>query len=132
VIARLAQEGIRGDSIRNSNGNNLLHSACEVGNLSLVYSLVEMYDAHQFSTFNQEGLQPLHVACRHNSQFIVTFLVKNKIVTGTELTEDGDSPLHIASQYNATDVVKYLLDIVPSNLLWTANKKGPLPSPSLS
>jgi hypothetical protein len=124
VIARLAQEGIRGDTIRNSTGNSLLHSACEVGNLSLIYSLVEMYDAHQFSTFNHEGMQPLHVACRHNMKFVLTFLVKNNIVTGTELTDDGDSPLHIACRYNATEVVSYLLNILPSHLLWTANKKG--------
>lgn len=83
-----------------------------------------MYDAQQFANFNDDGMQPLHVACRHNMKFIVTFMVKNKIVTGTELTEGGDSPLHVAAQYNSTDVVRYLLDIVPSNLLWTSNNKG--------
>jgi ankyrin repeat protein len=124
-MTRLSQENIRGDVIRNTQGNNLLHSACEVGNLSLIYSLLEIYDVTHFLTLNQEGMSPVHVACQHNMTFILMFFLKNQIVTGTELTGNGNSVVHIAAQYNAVDVVSYLILTLPSHLLWSSNQQGP-------
>lgn len=83
-----------------------------------------MYDAEHFFTFNNDGFNPFHLACKHNMKFIIMFLLKNKLIQGTELTSNGDSPIHIAIKFNSVDVIKYLITILPSNLLLVTNNQG--------
>lgn len=83
-----------------------------------------MYDPPRFATFNNEGMLPFHVACKYNMKFIIMFLMKNKIINGTELTADGSTALFVASKFNSLDVVDYLLTILPSNHLWITNNNG--------
>ena len=121
---RVDAEGICADQGIDSDGNTLLHKACEVGNISIVFYLHEKYPSMDYSALNSSGMQPLHMACSKGMLHVVMYLVNNNLSDPTACTSDGRSTLHIAAAVDASAVVAFLLTVLPEDMLRMTESRG--------
>ena len=117
-------EGVNPVEGVDANGNTLLHSACEVGNLSIVHYLRETFPAMDCSRMNSSGLQPLHVACEKGMLHVVMYLVNNEVTDPSACAIDGRSALHVAAASGCTAVVSFLLTAMPQHMLSRTESRG--------
>ena len=101
-------------TIRNNNGDTLLHAACISGVFNIVKDIYEllMNDLSVNNGFimtkNHMGNTCLHLACEWGLTEIAKFLI-SKGFSALEKNELNQTPLHIAVLYNRYDIFHYLL-----------------------
>ena len=96
------------------NGRTILHTMCEIGNLTLVKHLVENYSV-LLKMRDNEGQTPLHIAGFSDSVQLVDFLIRR----GADVLDsdiDGRTILHHACSGGKLTIVKHLIENYPALL----------------
>ena len=100
--------------VKDCKGQSLMHIACQVGDVSLVQTLI-LEGKADVTASNNKGNTPLHIAARSWSKNAVS-LVRTLILDGkaddTARNNEGNTPLHIAARsrnQNAVSVVQTLI-----------------------
>ena len=95
------------DNFIDSNGNSVLHLACQRGILKVVKMLLE---SSSLTLQNKEGNTPIHVACYKKSAALVGCLLKK--CSGNldnHKNNESDTYLHIAATVGDLDTINLLL-----------------------
>lgn len=93
--------------LRNSNGDSVLHRACERNNIPLIEYLLRHPDI-LVNTKDGDGMTPLYIACECDKTHVVERLLSHPdIDVNIRDSRSGCTPLHIAS---SSIVVGQLLD----------------------
>jgi serine/threonine-protein phosphatase 6 regulatory ankyrin repeat subunit B len=88
---------------------NVLHSACQVGELDAVKFLITGKYIDPCDR-DSSGLAPLHVASENGHLDIVKYLIQEVGCDPMCMTSDAWTPLHSASKNGRVDILKYLLE----------------------
>ena len=112
-------------SIKNENGDTLLHSALVRANEDVIKYLLEQCN-NIINTKNNQGNIPLHLACRYHRSPSVLKLLNIRSDDISALNNDGLAPIHLAVQYGNSLAVEYLQSIY-KDALSIATIKGKLP-----
>jgi ankyrin repeat protein len=126
LTQRVVKDRFRLDKGVDGKGNTLLHAACEVGNISLVQTLLSLHSMKTvYSVTNQEGLKPFHVACQRGMIHLAMYLINEKHITNpAEKTADHRTALHLATSGNHLELISYLLRVIPKSELWVKDLRG--------
>ncbi|CAF0983041.1 unnamed protein product [Adineta ricciae] len=103
-----------------SNGRTALWHACRLGDLNLVYELVERAHAN----VNRCGV--LLVAIQNNHEEIVNYLLQRGCDPNRRVKNYNESALHIASRRNRLEMVKLLLKYGAEPNVLDYKKRTPL------
>lgn len=95
-------------TINDKNGNNLLHLACQIGNLNIVKQSLNDNNV-DINKANIEGITPLHMACQNGHLGIVKSLLTKNTLDVNKADPDGVTPLYLACQNGHLEIVKSLL-----------------------
>ncbi|XP_048257810.1 serine/threonine-protein phosphatase 6 regulatory ankyrin repeat subunit A-like [Haliotis rufescens] len=114
VVELLVSKGADA-SLVDKRGNNLLHLACQRGQMELVKYIV----SQDMVDINRRGLKkrsPVMIAAESGHKEVVELLV-NKGADASLMDKKGNNILHLACQMGHVEVVKYVLsqDIVDIN-----------------
>ena len=110
LLADIAKDDSKIESITGLNSDSLLHLACRHGWLDKVKHLIEEYG---FAT-NKSDIEkqtPLHYACCYGHLDIVQYLIDHQQCDVTVTTLRNWTPLHYACRYGYMNIVEYLASL---------------------
>ncbi len=105
VLALVAKGGVLADKL--STGVTALHLVVAANNGKLVRRLADVMDA---KVADNDGLTPLHYACRYGLEALINPLVKRGADINA-MDKKGQTPLHTAVDCEHVDTVKTLLRV---------------------
>ncbi|EAY20730.1 hypothetical protein TVAG_391140 [Trichomonas vaginalis G3] len=106
IISKSCEEGLLEKTTKD--GKNVLHVACQKGNLKLVKSLMEAGCDKEAK--DKYGYTPLILASREGQLEVVQYLISAGAFKEAK-NNDGFTPLNYASQRLHFEVVKYLISV---------------------
>jgi len=110
-----------------SNGWNLLHSACYYNASPEIVTLLISKASPEIWYPNDSGMNPLHLACRHNTHIDVAEILIHEAPVDICASRDADgwSPLHLVLHLNAAiELIQLIVEHIPHDAFFSKNNEG--------
>ncbi|KAK7078642.1 hypothetical protein SK128_025564 [Halocaridina rubra] len=108
IVCELLKSGYKKLDEKNNNGQTALHIASMKGYAEITKMLIQASAIVEIR--DEEGMVPLHLACRHNRPAIVQLLLNNgRAEIQSRATKTGNVALHEAAEHGHVDCVRILL-----------------------
>ncbi|CDR34964.1 ankyrin repeat domain-containing protein [Criblamydia sequanensis] len=97
-------------TLRDENGNTLLHKALMERNYKLAEVLLTLADEHLLKSPNKEGITPLYLALEKERTEFIYFLLDSGVSLSDPVDKDGNTALHLAYIRDEYFVIQSLLN----------------------
>lgn len=104
---------------------SLIYIACKQGHLQILKELVSAVNERSFISISKKnGMTPLHVAAQNGNISVCEYLLENKFVSVSAVSDSGSSALHLATYQKRESVIECLLRFgacvdLPDDQGWT-------------
>jgi len=91
------------------NGRHPIHTACELGHVSITWSLIDLDDT-DLSAADSAGYTPLHLATNEGHEAVACILIDRKANKSAADPENGWTPLFLAAKNGQEAMMRILID----------------------
>jgi ankyrin repeat protein len=110
AVEALEVDGVDVDSVL-AGGNTALHIACSTGCFEMAEVLVSRYGAEVDTPHIGTGMTPLHVACVHNNDLLVQWLVQRGGANPMTQCWQGNTVFHYVCQAGSMMLVQWFVEL---------------------